>query len=39
VATIIVLVFVVKGLIFGGIARAFGYGNIVPFAVGLGRQG
>jgi monovalent cation:H+ antiporter-2, CPA2 family len=36
VATIVVLVFVVKGLIFGGIARAFGYGNIVPFAVGLG---
>lgn len=36
VAAIVVLVFVVKGLIFGGIARAFGYGNIVPFAVGLG---
>jgi CPA2 family monovalent cation:H+ antiporter-2 len=25
-----------KGLIFAGVARAFGYVNIVPFAVGLG---
>lgn len=25
-----------KGLIFGGLAAAFGYGNIVPLAVGLG---
>ena len=31
-----VLVFVVKGLMFGGVARAFGYANIAPFAVGLG---
>jgi monovalent cation:H+ antiporter-2, CPA2 family len=31
-----VLVLVVKGLIFGGLTRIFGYGNIVPFAVGLG---
>ncbi|MDP8901531.1 MAG: NAD-binding protein, partial [Actinomycetota bacterium] len=29
-------VFVGKGLIFAGVARAFGYVNIVPFAVGLG---
>ncbi|HZY56669.1 MAG TPA: cation:proton antiporter [Rubrobacteraceae bacterium] len=36
VAAVVLLVFVVKGLIFGGVARAFGYGNIVPFAVGLG---
>jgi monovalent cation:H+ antiporter-2, CPA2 family len=36
VALVVVLVFVVKGLIFGGVTRAFGYGNIAPFAVGLG---
>ncbi len=36
VAAVVLLVFVVKGLIFGGVARVFGYGNIVPFAVGLG---
>jgi CPA2 family monovalent cation:H+ antiporter-2 len=36
VAAVVLLVFVVKGLIFGGITRAFGYGNIAPFAVGLG---
>lgn len=37
--TILALVVVVslgKGLIFGGLAVAFGYGNIVPLAVGLG---
>src|ERR687886_35940 len=36
VATVVLLVFAVKSLIFGGIARVFGYGNIVPFAVSLG---
>ena len=33
---VVVLILAVKGLIFGGLTRAFGYGNIVPFAVGLG---
>jgi CPA2 family monovalent cation:H+ antiporter-2 len=36
IALVVVLVFVVKGLIFGSITRAFGYGNIAPFAVSLG---
>jgi len=36
IVLVVVLIFVVKGLIFGGLTRAFGYGNIVPFAVGLG---
>ena len=36
IAVVVVLVFLVKGLIFGGLARAFGYVNIAPFAVGLG---
>ena len=36
IALVVVLVLVVKGLIFGGVARAFGYANIAPFAVGLG---
>ena len=36
IALAVVLVFVVKGLIFGSITRAFGYGNIAPFAVSLG---
>src|ERR687890_592371 len=36
IALVVALVLVVKGLIFGGLARVFGYGNIVPFAVGLG---
>src|SRR5918997_3214052 len=36
VALVVLLVFVVKGLLFAGVVRAFGYGNIVPFAVGLG---
>ncbi|MBF0121047.1 MAG: cation:proton antiporter [Desulfobacterales bacterium] len=30
------LVIIGKGLIFGTIARLFGYGNIIPLAVGLG---
>ena len=33
---IVALVFVFKGALFAGIARGFGYGNIAPFAVGLG---
>ncbi len=36
IVMVVLLIFVVKGLIFGGLARAFGYGNIAPFAVGLG---
>ena len=36
VALVVLLVFALKGLLFAGIVRAFGYGNIVPFAVGLG---
>ncbi|MBD0354341.1 MAG: cation:proton antiporter [Rubrobacteraceae bacterium] len=36
VALVVLLVFAVKGILFAGIVRAFGYGNIVPFAVGLG---
>jgi monovalent cation:H+ antiporter-2, CPA2 family len=36
VALVILLVFAVKGLVFAGVVRAFGYGNIIPFAVGLG---
>ncbi|MDQ4002144.1 MAG: cation:proton antiporter, partial [Actinomycetota bacterium] len=36
VAAVVVLVLVVKGLIFGGITRAFGYVNIAPLAVSLG---
>ena len=36
IALFVVLLLIVKGLIFGSLARAFGYGNIVPFAVGLG---
>jgi len=36
IALVVMLVLVVKGLIFGGVARAFGYANIAPFAVGLG---
>ena len=35
IVLIVLLVFVVKGFIFGGLARSFGYGNIVPFAAGL----
>jgi CPA2 family monovalent cation:H+ antiporter-2 len=36
VALVVLLVFAVKGIIFAGTVRAFGYGNIIPFAVGLG---
>jgi monovalent cation:H+ antiporter-2, CPA2 family len=36
VALVVGLVFVVKGLVFAGTVRTFGYGNIIPFAVGLG---
>jgi CPA2 family monovalent cation:H+ antiporter-2 len=36
IALVVVLVIVAKAVIFGGLARAFGYGNIAPFAVGLG---
>ncbi|MEW6638222.1 MAG: cation:proton antiporter [Actinomycetota bacterium] len=36
VLLVVLLVFVVKGLLFGGLARAFGYVNIAPFAVSLG---
>jgi len=36
IALVVALVLLVKGLIFGGLTRTFGYGNIVPFAVGLG---
>jgi CPA2 family monovalent cation:H+ antiporter-2 len=36
IVLVVVLILVVKGLIFGGISRAFGYANIAPFAVGLG---
>lgn len=36
VLAVVLAVFLGKGLIFAGLARAFGYVNIVPFAVGLG---
>ena len=36
VALVVLLVFLVKGAIFAGITRAFGYGNIAPIAVSLG---
>jgi CPA2 family monovalent cation:H+ antiporter-2 len=36
VALVVLLVFAVKGFVFAGVVRAFGYGNIIPFAVGLG---
>ena len=36
VALLIVLVVVGKGIIFAVISRLFGYGNVVPIAVGLG---
>jgi CPA2 family monovalent cation:H+ antiporter-2 len=36
VLLVVALVLVGKSLIFAGITRAFGYGNIAPFAVGLG---
>ncbi len=36
VAVVVLAVFLFKGLLFAGLTRAFGYGNIAPFAVGLG---
>lgn len=36
ILAVVLLVFLVKGTIFAGITRSFGYGNIAPFAVGLG---
>ncbi len=33
---VILFVFLVKGTIFAGVTRAFGYGNVIPFAAGLG---
>ena len=36
ILVVVLLVAAGKGLIFGGISRAFGYGNVVPLAVGLG---
>src|ERR687893_518320 len=36
IALVVLLVFVVKGSIFAGVTRAFGYGNIIPFAAGFG---
>ena len=36
VLAVVLLVFLGKGVIFVGLARAFGYGNIIPFALGLG---
>ncbi|HKZ27620.1 MAG TPA: cation:proton antiporter, partial [Rubrobacteraceae bacterium] len=36
ITAVVLAVFLFKGLLFAGITRAFGYGNIVPFAVGLG---
>jgi CPA2 family monovalent cation:H+ antiporter-2 len=35
ILALLVLVLAGKGLLLAGLARAFGYGNIVPFAVGL----
>jgi len=36
VLALLLLVLLGKGIIFGGLARVFGYGNIIPFALGLG---
>jgi monovalent cation:H+ antiporter-2, CPA2 family len=36
VAILVVAVSLGKGLLFAGIARLFGYGNVIPLAVGLG---
>jgi CPA2 family monovalent cation:H+ antiporter-2 len=36
ILAIVLLVFAGKGVIFAGLGRAFGYVNIVPFALGLG---
>jgi len=36
ILTVVVIVSIGKGLIFGILSRLFGYGNVVPIAVGLG---
>ncbi|HKH76589.1 MAG TPA: cation:proton antiporter [Rubrobacteraceae bacterium] len=36
VLAVVLFVFVGKGVIFAGVGRLFGYGNIVPFVLGLG---
>ena len=36
VLAVVLLVFLGKGIIFAGVGRLFGYGNIVPFVLGLG---
>lgn len=36
IAAVVALVMAAKALIFGGLSRAFGYGNAAPFIVGLG---
>jgi CPA2 family monovalent cation:H+ antiporter-2 len=36
ILAVVLLVSVGKGLIFGTLSRVFGYGNVVPLAVGLG---
>ncbi len=36
ILVVVVLAALGKGLIFGTLSRAFGYGNVVPLAVGLG---
>ncbi|MCB0026726.1 MAG: cation:proton antiporter, partial [Anaerolineales bacterium] len=36
VLLVVLLVGVGKAIIFGGLSKLFGYGNIVPLAVGLG---
>lgn len=36
VAIVVLLVAVGKGLIFAGVSRLFGYGNVIPLATGLG---
>lgn len=36
VATIVLMVTVGKGVIFAGLGRLFGYGNVVPLALGFG---
>ena len=36
ILVVVLLIMVGKGLIFGTLSRLFGYGNVVPLAVGLG---
>lgn len=36
IALLVFLIFLVKSLIIGGLARAFGYGNMAPWIIGLG---